>query len=69
MYKDMNSDPLGRNNDSAKVLKIARYSHPWRTTDAAPAAEALKQIVSDNFADHNVGGIGMFVIDAKVYHD
>ena len=59
----MNSDPLGQNNDVSKVAKMARYSHPWRSNDGPETVDDLKQIVSDGFADHNIGGIGMFVMD------
>lgn len=42
--------------------KIVKYAHPWRTKDSAPAEAELKQIICDNFADRNKGGIGVWVV-------
>lgn len=52
------------NKDTEKVKEMTQYYCPWRTTDVPPLAKALKLIVSDYFADHNIGAIGIFVIDA-----
>ena len=61
LYKDSSSDPRRKNDDVAKVEKLAKYLHPWRTKDGAILEGELKQIVSDHFADHNIGGIGVWV--------
>lgn len=60
----MHSDPFGMNNDAAKMEKMTKYIHPWRSIDAPPLQDELKLIVSDNFVDYNIGVIGMFVMDA-----
>ena len=62
LYKDSNADPMGMNNKAVKMEKIATYSYPWRTKDGAPSVADLKQIVCENFADYNTGGIGVWVV-------
>ena len=61
LYSDMNSDPMGMNDDASKAEKIAQYSTHWRTDDGPPTIVELKQTVTDHFADHNPGGIVMWV--------
>lgn len=61
LYKDISLDPMGMNDDPAKVERLAKYLHPWRTKDGAFSKDELKQIVSDQFADHNIWGIGVRV--------
>ena len=63
LYKDGSSDFMERNDDAAKVEKLAKYLHPWRTKDGPPGERQLKQIVCDHFADHNVGRIGVLVAE------
>ena len=40
---------------------LAKYLHPWRTSNDVISDLELKFIVSDHFADHNVGGIAVWV--------
>ena len=61
LYKDISLDPMGMNDDPAKVKRLTKYLHPWRTTDGAISEAALQQIVLDQFANHNIGEIGVFV--------
>ena len=49
------------NDNKAKEEKLAKYLHPWRTKDGAILEAELKQIVSNQFADHNIGWIDVWV--------
>ena len=60
LYKDHSLDPRGMNDDPAKIERLTTYIHPWRTKDGALTKAALQTIVSDQFADHNIGGLGVF---------
>ena len=64
LYQDANNYPFGMNNDKAKFEKMAKYIFPWRTTEGQLTQDKLNLTVSDNFADHNIGAIGMFVMNA-----
>ena len=48
-----------------KIPKILTYSNHWRTTDTLSIHNKLKVTVSDLFIDHNVGGIGIFVVNGN----
>ena len=50
------------NDDPEKMNRLAAAYHPWRTKDFPLATPAWKEVVSDQFADHNVGGVGVFVV-------
>lgn len=64
-YLDPKKDLFGLNTDTTKVQKMMRYSYPWWTKDGPPTKEGLKDAMIDNFADHNVGGIGIFVFNGN----
>ena len=61
LYKDISLDLMEMNDDPAKMERLAKYLHPWQTKDGAILEDELKQIVLDQFADHNLGGIGVWV--------
>ena len=61
-YMDHTLDPYGLNTDPEKTNRLDAAYPPWRTKDVPLTAPALKEVVSDQFADHNVGGVGVFVV-------
>ena len=61
LYQDHALDPMGLNDDPEKMNRLAVAYHGWRTKDVPLTPNAWKEMVSDGFADHNIGGVGVFV--------
>ena len=53
---------MGLNNDPGKMDRLAAAYHGWRSKDAPLSRTDWREMVSDNFADHNIGGVGVFVV-------
>lgn len=62
-YQYPSKDPFGPNTDADKVSKIQGYAHKWRTKDSPLTTGILVTVVIDHFSDHNIGGIGMFIMN------
>jgi len=62
LYQDHTLDPMGLNDDSEKLNRLTAAFHGWRTKDAPLSDADWKEMVSDDFADHNIGGVGVMVM-------
>ena len=56
-YMDHNLDPYGLNTDPEKTNRLDAAYRPWRTKDVPLSTPDLKEVVSDQFADHNIGSV------------
>ena len=65
LFQDMNSDPLGKNEDPGKAEKIAKYCTHWRTIDGPPTPVELKEIIINHLANHTPSGIVVWVAGAN----
>ena len=57
LFQDMNSDPLGKNEDPGKAEKIAKYCTHWRTINGPHTPLELKKTITNHLVDHISGGI------------
>ena len=63
LFKDATCDPFGAG--VARTNSIHRYTHAWRTDSAPHTVAELEPLVYDFFADHPIGGVGVFVVDGN----
>ena len=61
LYQDHGLDPMGLNDDPGKIARLTAAIHHWRTKDDALSKPELQEVVLDQFADHNIGSLGVFV--------
>ena len=62
LYQDHTLDPMGLNDDPEKLNRLTAAYHGWRTKDVPLLHADWKEMVSDGFADHNIGSVGVMVV-------
>ena len=62
LYQDHTLDPMGLNDDPEKMERLTAAYHGWSSKDAPLTCTDWKEMVLDGFADHNIGGVGVFVV-------
>ena len=55
-------DLFGLNTDKEKTNRMTAAYTIWRTQDTPLLPHTWKEAVSDQFADHPIGGVGVFVV-------
>jgi hypothetical protein len=63
LFSDATCDPFGAG--ASRTRSILRYSHAWRTDNNPHTVAELEPLVYDYFADHPIGGIGVFIVDGN----
>ena len=62
LYQDHTLDPMDLNDAPGKTDRLAAAYHGWRSKDVPLSLPDWREMVSDAFADHNIGGVGVFVV-------